>query len=432
MPSPAYVTRLSVQLRPDPARVVIRPYVPADDPPEFAAQPHSRAQRIADRVLALESEALAEELARLLEEFAGRHRNAACAFLRRFHEVQGQLIDAPDASHDQALLIGAYFCHEYSYEAAALFNPSIVPHPDQSGLPPDTIRFVMSLRGVGEGHISSITFRTGCCGPGGAPVVDPASRRAIVPRVEFLDAASPDAGVRILCDESHQLSECVIVPTTPSQRYGLEDLRLVRFVEDDGSVAYLGTYTAFSGEAIRQEVLSTSDFRNFELRPLGGAASRGKGMALFPRRIGGRYAMLARQDHENLWFLTSDRLHDWNGGLRAITPRWPWEFVQIGNCGSPIEIDEGWLVITHGVGVMRNYGIGACLLDRDDPSKLLARMSRPLVRADGGEREGYVPNVTYSCGAMVHGRVLVLPYAIADSFTTFATVPLDALLASMR
>ncbi|MCW3837310.1 glycoside hydrolase family 130 protein [Sphingomonas canadensis] len=431
MSSPAFVTRLSLQLHPDPARVVIRPYVPADDPPEFSTQPHSRAQRIADRVLTLEGAALEDEFTRLMAEFATRHQNAACAFLRRFHEVEGQLIQAAGASHEQSLLIGAYFCHEYSYEAAALFNPSIVPHPDQSGLPPDTIRFVMSLRGVGEGHVSSIAFRTGTCGPGGAPIVDPPVARSIVPRVEFLDGQSPDAGVRILCDGTHPLSECVIVPSTPSQRHGIEDLRLVRFVDDDGSSTYLGTYTAYSGQAIRQEVLRTVDFRDFELRPLTGSAASGKGMALFPRRVGGRYAMLSRHDHENLWFLTSDSLHQWSGGVRAVAPRWPWEFVQVGNCGSPIEIEEGWLVVTHGVGVMRNYGIGACLLDRDDPSKLLARMSRPLVRADGGEREGYVPNVTYSCGAMVHGRVLVLPYAIADSFTTFATVPLDALLAEM-
>lgn len=425
-----YVTRLPVMLRPDPSRVVIRPYTPAADPARFATD-HPRAQRIADRVLALDEAELGDELQRLLEDFSGRHHDVSCVFMRRFHEVRGELAGTSACSHDQALLIGAYFCHEFSYEAAALFNPSIVAHPDQSGAPEGTIRFVMSLRGVGEGHVSSATFRTGLCGPVGTLAIDPPSQRASVPRIEFLDEADKDAGVRIVCDESHDLSECVIFPTTPSQRNGIEDVRLVRFADDDGRVAYYGTYTAFGGGAIRQEMLRTDDFRRFELKPLRGDAADSKGMALFPRRIDGRYAMLGRQDNESLRFLTSDDLYEWNGGVRTVAPRWPWEFVQIGNCGSPIEIDEGWLVITHGVGAVRNYGIGACLLDRRDPSKLLARMTQPLLRSDAEERAGYVPNVAYSCGAMVHGRMLVLPYAVADSFTTFAVVPLDDLLAAM-
>ncbi|WP_447954061.1 glycoside hydrolase family 130 protein [Sphingopyxis chilensis] len=428
-----FVTRLPVLLRPDPARAVIRPYVPAADPRAAPPAEHVRAQRIADRVLALDASMLKDELHRLFEDFSDRHGCVACVFTRRFHEVNGQLIKQCSASPDQALLIGAYFCHEYSYEAAALFNPSIVPHPDQSDLPPGTVRCVLSLRGVGEGHISSVTFRTGTCGPDGALAIDPPSPRAIVPRIESLADGPPgDAGVRIICDESHDLSECVIFPITPSQRNGIEDVRLVRFVEDDGGATYYGTYTAYSGQSIRQELLQTEDFRTFELRPLSGDATVGKGMALFPRRIDGRYAALGRQDNENLWFLTSGDLHCWNGGAQAVAPRWPWEFVQIGNCGSPIEIDEGWLVITHGVGAVRNYGIGVCLLDRQNPAKLLARMTRPLLRSDPEERAGYVPNVTYSCGAMVHGRMLLLPYAVADSFTTFATVPLDQLLAAME
>ena len=224
----------------------------------------------------------------------------------------------------------------------------------------------------------------------------------------------------------------MIFPITPSQRHGIEDVRLVRFVDDDGNITYFGTYTAFSGQTIRRELLRTTDFATFELSARRGAATANKGMALFPRLIGGRYAMLGRQDHENIWIMMSNDLYDWDRGTKAVSPRWPWEFVQLGNGGSPIEIDEGWLVITHGVGAVRNYCIGACLLDRDDPSKLLARTTQPLLRPSPEERYGYVPNVAYSCGAMVHDRLLVLPYAVADSFTTFATVPIDRLLAAME
>lgn len=276
-----FVTRLPVLLRPDPARTVIRPYVPAADPRAAHPTDHTRAQRIAERVLNLDKPALTEELRRLFEDFSDRHGCVACVFTRRFHEVNGQLIEKCSVSPDQALLIGAYFCHEYSYEAAALFNPSIVPHPDQAGVPAGSVRFVLSLRGVGEGHISSVTFRTGTCGPDGAVSIDPPSPRAIVPRIESLANGIPgDTGVRIICDESHDLSECVIFPTTPSQRNGIEDVRLVHFVDDDGSATYFGTYTAYSGQAIRQELLQTDDFRNFELRPLSGDATSGKGMAL--------------------------------------------------------------------------------------------------------------------------------------------------------
>jgi predicted GH43/DUF377 family glycosyl hydrolase len=238
--------------------------------------------------------------------------------------------------------------------------------------------------------------------------------------------------VRLFCDDGHDLSETVIFPITPSQRHGIEDVRLVRFVDDDGIATYFGTYTAFSGQSIRQELLRTTDFKTFELTGLQGAATANKGMALFPRRIAGRYMMLGRQDHENIWLLSSDDLYDWQGGTKIISPRWPWEFVQIGNGGSPIEIEEGWLVLTHGVGAVRNYCIGACLLDRKDPSKLLARTRHPLIRPTPEERYGYVPNIAYTCGAIVHRRTLILPFAVADSVTTFATVPIDQLLATME
>lgn len=428
------ISHLPILLRADPSRVVIRPFVPAETPGLLAPGRRLRAQRIADRVLALDAASLRSELDQVFANLADRHRDVEHILQRRFHEVNGLLIDHCSVTDEQAVLIGAYFNEEYAFEAAALFNPSIVAHPDQAGVPAGALRFILSLRGVGEGHVSSVTFRTGICGPNGALAVDAPGSHAVAPRIENLPGGAPDdPGVRLICEENHDLSETVIFPMTLHQRHGIEDMRLVQFIEDDGTVTYFGTYTAFSGQAIRQELLRTTDFVTFELTPLRGEAAASKGMALFPRRIDGRYAMLGRQDHENIWFLTSPDLYDWqNGGKIVVAPRWPWEFIQIGNGGSPIEIDEGWLVITHGVGAVRNYCLGVCLLDRNDPTKLLGRMTRPLLRPNAEQRYGYVPNVAYTCGAMVHERTLVLPYAVADSYTTFATMPLDQLLSAMK
>lgn len=284
------------------------------------------------------------------------------------------MIDRCTVTRKQALLIGAYFSEEYAFEAAALFNSSIVLHPDQAGVAAAAVRFILTLRGVGKDHVTSVTFRTGICDADGAIIIDPLSNRTHSPSIEYIPGGSvADPGVRFVCEDNHELSEIVIFPVTPSQRHGIEDVRLVRFIDDDGTITYFGTYTAFSGRSIRQELLRTTDFKTFELAALRGAATANKGMALFPRRIAGRYHMLGRQDHENIWLLTSDNLYDWQGGTKIIAPRWPWEFVQMGNGGSPLEIDEGWLVLTHGVGAVRNYCIGACLLDRDDPSRSLAR-----------------------------------------------------------
>jgi predicted GH43/DUF377 family glycosyl hydrolase len=433
MPEPDIVTHLPILLRPDPARVVVKPYVPAEAPPGYVTKDSPRAQRVADRVHGMDEASLDRELERVFEILDRRHGDAQHILLRRYNEVNGLVVDYRAVTQKQALLIGAYFCEEYAFEAAALFNPSIVLHPDQAGLAMGAVRFILSLRGVGEGHVSSVTFRTGICAADGAITIDPPSQRAISPRIEFIPGGNPDdPGVRLHYDGNRDISEIVIFPVTPCQRHGIEDVRLVRFTDDDGNITYFGTYTAFSGHTIRQELLRTTDFKTFELTALRGAATANKGMALFPRRIAGLYHMLGRQDHENIWLLTSDDLYDWQGGTKIIAPRWPWEFVQIGNGGSPIEIDEGWLVLTHGVGAVRNYCIGACLLDRDNPSKLLARTRHPLIRPTPEERDGYVPNVAYTCGAMVHGRLLILPFAVADSVTTFATVPLDRLLAEME
>ena len=426
------MTKLPVALHSDPARVVIKPFVPAEDSTNNESKGSPRAQRIAARIVTMNEADLQLELRRVLASLKDRYRDVETILTRRFQAVNGDIISKCSVTHEQKLLIGAYFSEEYAFEAAALFNPSIVIHPNQSGVTEGSLRFILSLRGVGEGHVSSVTFRTGTWLPNGDVIIDPPSPSAITPRIEYVPGEDPDnPRVRLFCDESHDLSEIVIFPITPSQRHGIEDVRLVSFTDDNDIITYYGTFTAFSGETIRQELLSTADFATFEIRALRGEATDNKGMALFPRKINGRYAMLGRQDHETIWLLTSEDLYRWEEGKTIITPRWPWEFVQLGNSGSPIEIDEGWLVLTHGVGAVRNYCLGACLLDRDDPSKLLARTTQPLLRPNPEERFGYVPNIAYSCGAIVHNRNLLLPYALADSFTTFATVPIDTLLAAM-
>ncbi len=432
MPTNVFVNHLPIQLHADPARVVIRPFVPADDPLPSGSTAATRAQCLADRVLRLGEPELQGELNRVIASLSDRHRCVEDVLMRRYHEVNGLMIAACAVNSAQAHLIGAYFCEEYSFEAAALFNPSIVAHPDQSGIAEGSLRFIVSLRGVGEGHVSSITFRSGVFTAEATVVMDPASTQAISPRIEMIPDGEPDdPGLRLSCAESHDLSEIVIFPVTVRQRHGIEDLRMVRFVDDDGNPTYYGTYTAFGGEELREELLRTTDFATFELNALRGPAAVNKGMALFPRKIDGQYAMLSRLDHENIWFLKSNDLYNWDSGTMILSPRWVWEFVQLGNCGSPIEIDEGWLVLTHGVGPVRNYCIGACLLDTADPAKVLKRLALPLLRPSQVERDGYVPNVIYSCGGLAVGRMLILPYAVADSFTTFATLSIDALLAAM-
>lgn len=416
-------------LRPDPARTVVRPF-DLDYPEGFRVEGHSRTAAIVDRVLTLGDDALAAELALITQSLDERHRDVDALLLRRFDEVAATLPDQRKTSADQRRLIGAYFSEEYSYEAAALFNPSAVFAPDQREAPEGGVRFVLSLRGIGEGHVSSVAFRTGSWVPGAAPSVDTPSRVAVPPIIDRAEEGA--AVVQLQCGGSREISETVLFPVLPSQRQGIEDLRLVRFVEDDGGITYYGTYTAFSGAAARPELLSGEDFHSFEMRALTGAAAGAKGMALFPRRVGGTFAMLGRQDSESIWLHLSDDILHWEGGGRIVSPRYPWEFVQMGNCGSPIEIDEGWLVFTHGVGTVRNYCMGACLLDRNDPSKLLARTPQPILTPSPDERDGYVPNVVYSCGAIAAGRDVLIPYGVADSFTAFATTTVDRLLAVME
>jgi predicted GH43/DUF377 family glycosyl hydrolase len=425
-----FLNRQTLYLRPDPARVIVRPFKPTTEPRDLNPTDKARANHIVDRVLALDPQAAATQLADVLENFQGRHRNLLKTFEFRADEMEEALLAHGTFSEVQRQLIGAYFLHEYSFEASALFNPSIVPHPDQSGIPKGSLRFILSLRAVGEGHVSSLTFRAGTIAEDGSIRVDPTARLAAIPRIGNRSAGPLGDDVEVIFQPELDISERVIFPVTESQSNGIEDARFVQFRDGDRTV-YYATYTAYRGTAIRSELIETSDFLSFRMTPLKGAAARNKGMALFPRKIDGKYAMIARQDNENLYLLYSDDLHTWEGGQAILKPQFPWEFVQIGNCGSPVELEEGWLMLTHGVGPVRKYSIGAALLDKRDPSKVLARSSEPLLRPEPSEREGYVPNVVYTCGAMKHNDQLILPYAVSDTYSNFATARISALLQSL-
>jgi predicted GH43/DUF377 family glycosyl hydrolase len=369
-------------------------------------------------------------MADVLENFEGRHRNLIDIFETRAKEMEPVFEPHAAWSKTQRRLIGAYFLNEYSFEASALFNPSIVRHPDQTDAPEKGCRFILSLRAVGEGHISSLTFRSGSIAADGGVTVDPAARLATVP--EMLNSAGgPSAPtIQLIFSSNSELSERVIFPVTAAQSNGIEDARFVEFV-DGALTRYIATYTAYNGRTIHSELLETTDFRSFRMTPLRGPAARNKGMALFPRKIDGRYAMIARQDNQNLYLIYSDDLYTWDEGRPILQPKYPWEFVQIGNCGSPIELDDCWLLLTHGVGAVRRYSIGAVLLDKVDPTKVLARSREPLVYPEPTEREGYVPNVVYSCGGLHFGDYIVLPYAVSDTFSTVATIEIASLIRAL-
>ncbi len=479
------IGRTSLVLRPDSSRVFFRP---------FDSMSRERVIRILARIMALTEPEAEREARQILSDFVERHQKLREFLLKRSEQVRGELpTDAP-LSECRKLLIGAYLTQEYSLEAAALFNPSIVPHPDQSGLAEGSMRIVLSLRATGEGHISSIVFRTGEVDGEGRISINQPTRfvaaadlhpnpsyekklfeqklaelgllnsfaGAILARLEEvftweqLSATVDHAlrrdrllrpeeqgvarGVLALARANYEVSfegtarysERVIFPSTPADSRGIEDARFVLFREDDGRRTYYATYTAFDGQVTLPQLLETTDFVRFKISTLNGTEVQNKGMALFPRRIHGRYAMLSRQDNENLYLMYSDLLHFWNEKRLLLRPTFPWEFVQIGNCGSPIETEEGWLVLTHGVGPMRRYSIGAILLNRDDPSRVIGRLREPLLTPIESEREGYVPNVVYSCGALVHAGQLILPYAMSDQCASFATVQLKELIEELK
>ncbi len=428
-PPPSSLEILPTRLEADASRVVIRPFHLGW---QARSAPNARVRRLVEDILGLDDYTVAREYAYVLRDFGQRHWQTENVFRTRFEEVARHLeLDSTRLSRERQLLIGAYFCHEYTYAAAALMNPSIVPHPDQSGMTGGAERFVLSMRAVGEGHISSIAFREGIVRPDGEFDLWPESAFATAIDEVPCDADEDCVGLR---DSDSTLSNTVIFPITEQQANGLEDLRLVRFDHGKGDFEWIGTYTAYSGSSIRSELLRTRDFTRFTLGPVHGKAGRDKGMALFPERIGGKYRMIGRQDGKNLYLLTSDTLDRWDDdGRLLMEPAFPWEFVQIGNCGSPVRTDRGWLLLTHGVGPMRKYSLGCALLDLEDPARVIARTPRPLLTAIDDDRHGYVPNVIYSCGMhLTKGNVLLVPYGISDSAIGFARIGLEALFDELQ
>lgn len=421
---------LDTRLHADPSRVVLRPFHlgwQADK-----AKP-LRAERLVEDIAGLSERAVHREYTRVIKDFAERHWQTEQVFDARYATLEQALgLYSRGYSRERKRLIGAFFCHEYTYAAAALMNPSIVPHPDQSGMVEGSCRFVMSLRAVGEGHISSVVFREGIAHADGSFELWPQSHFATAVQLRNETPAIGDVPVTVHRHPESSLSNTVIFPITEQQSNGLEDLRMVRLVHDDGSYEWIGTYTAYSGSSIRSELMRTHDFRSFVLEPITGRAGRNKGMALFPQKIDGNYVMVGRQDGKNLYLLRSDRLNCWDDdGVLLMEPRYPWEFIQIGNCGSPILTDAGWLIFTHGVGAMRKYALGCALLDAKDPSKLIGRTREPVLTAEDADRSGYVPNVVYTCGVLQVGEKLLIPYGISDSAVGFATTRIDDLLSLM-
>ncbi len=414
------VKRTNIVIEPDRKRVLLR---------DFEIGNQERRIKIINRILALSEERIKEELAKVKKDFQDRHKKVPQFFLQRFEEVKEDSTTDVGLSDERKMLIGAYFSHEYSIESAALFNPSMIWHPDQSHLPEGSKRFIVSLRATGEGHISSITFRSGVVDKHCNIKLDEPEKYVTSSKIISIQAQS---NYKIVFSENVSLSERVIFPSMPAEVNGIEDVRFVEFTNDDGTIVYYGLYTAFDGKAITPQLIKTTDFLHFEISRLSGTAVQNKGMALFPKKINNKYAMISRQDGENIYIMSSDKIHSWNDKTMLLEPAYQWEFIQLGNCGSPIETEEGWLLLTHGVGAMRKYTMGAVLLDLDNPSKIIGRIIEPILSPDENEREGYVPNVVYSCGGQIHNGELIIPYAMSDYASSFATINVNELIAELK
>ena len=473
--------RTKIVIKPDYKRVLYSPFTIASE---------ERIIKIIGRILTLSEKEVHKELKQVMKEFEERHQRLLNFYLNRFEQMKKYLLTDQLLSDERKLLVGAYFTQEYSLESAALFNPSMIWHPDQSDLPEGSRRFILSLRATGEGHISSITFRMG--------IIDKEYRISIITPTRYVatseNITNPvyekilfekklieldllndfaktilntlddnftitdlEESIKILVrpfknkggeneltakgilslalsnyeiqyNPDQRLSERIIFPHSPSEINGIEDARFVEFIDDDGQRTYYATYTAYDGKVVFPQLLETKDFLHYKISTLNGPEVKNKGMALFPRKINGHYAMISRQDNENIFLMYSEHLHFWYTKQLILKPTYPWEFVQLGNCGSPIETDAGWLVLSHGVGAMREYSIGAFLLDKEDPSKVIGRLEEPLLTANESEREGYVPNVVYSCGGAIYGDELIIPYAMSDHASSFAKVNVGELL----
>jgi len=482
--------RIRVERKPnriigDTSRVITRPHLPDD--------PH-RIYRIIGRIMDLPDGSAKDLITKILKDFSSRHEDIHHIFARHLDRVKDFLPEGVLLNDVQKALIGAYFTKEYAIESAALFNPSIVLHPDQSHLEKNCLRFVMSLRATGEGHVCSIVFRSGILNRHNTFCFDPVSdfvetpdlkkdpaynrtifrlklnemmtgneisayvldrlpeeftSRELIEQIDLLKTTPlfpqakqkttfsfitwlADSNYEMSFHPDHRISERVIFPVSKNESRGIEDARFVQFFDDNKEVTYYATYTAYNGKTILPQLIETKDFIHFKILTLNGKAVQNKGMALFPRKINGQYVMLSRQDGENNHIMFSDNLHFWQTSQIIQEPEQPWEFVQIGNCGSPLETDRGWIVLTHGVGPMRQYCIGAILLDLENPTRIIARLDEPLLTPNEKEREGYVPNVVYSCGSIIHQKELVIPYAMSDINSGIATVPVKDLLNAMR
>jgi predicted GH43/DUF377 family glycosyl hydrolase len=479
------VKRKKKKIQGDPSRVITRLHIP-----DGAHRIRKIIQRITD-LPDMDAEKLLEEI---MLDFSERHKDIRRVFERSLNEVRDHVPRDAVLSETKRALIGAYFTMEYSVESAALFNPSIVLHPDQSHLDKGSLRFIMSLRAIGEGHVSSIVFRSGILDRDNTFIFDPISDYVERPDIRLnqvydrylfqlklnemeacnevtahiLDQLPEDftynelkekigaLSARPIFSEArqnrtfeimywlansnyevdfhpdHRISERVIFPVSKNESRGIEDARFVQFFDDNGEVTYYATYTAYNGFTILPQLIETKDFIKFKVITLNGKAVKNKGMALFPRKIDGSYVMLSRQDGENNHIMFSDNIHFWQESKIIQEPTRPWEFIQIGNCGSPLETDQGWIVLTHGVGPMRQYCIGAMLLDLENPAKIIARLKEPLLAPCEEEREGYVPNVVYTCGAIFHNSDLVIPYGMSDISSGIATVKVSELIDCMH
>jgi predicted GH43/DUF377 family glycosyl hydrolase len=477
------VKRKKTKITRDTSRVITRAHIPGN---------MARIPKIIDRVIKLTENEATDLLQNVNFNFSDRHKNIENIFTDNFNKVSEYVSLKETISSTKKLLIGAYFTMEYSVESAALFNPSIVPHPNQNGVSPGSLRFIMSLRATGEGHISSIVFRSGIIMNNCSFLFEPLSEFVETPKIrhdQFYDRhlfklklkdmnawnersasvfeklsenftfaelkssidtlhmnlkdVSKDEAIKniywlansnyfIKFKTENEISERVIFPVSENENRGIEDARFVKFLDDNGEVTYYATYTAYNGLSILPHLLVTKDFLNFDIITLNGKAVQNKGMALFPRKIKDKYVMLSRQDGENNYIMFSDHLHFWQEAKIIQEPTRPWEFMQIGNCGSPIETSAGWLMLTHGVGPMRQYSIGAMLLDLENPTKIIARLEEPLLAPNEEEREGYVPNVVYSCGSLIHNNMLIIPYAMSDITSGIATVEVNELISCMK
>jgi len=479
------VKRKKTKILGDTSRVITRRHIPHGA---------HRIPKIIQRIVDLPDRTAENLLSQIILDFSERHKDIRRVFERHLNEVKEYVPRDAVLNETKMALIGAYFTMEYSVESAALFNPSIVLHPDQSHLDKGSLRFIMSLRAIGEGHVSSIVFRSGILDEHNTFIFDPVSDYIERPDVRLnpiydrhlfelklnemeacdevtahlLDQLPEDftynelsekigalrarpifskerqnqtfeimywlanSNYEVGFDPDHKISERVIFPVSESESSGIEDARFVQFFDDNGEVTYYATYTAYNGLTILPQLIETKDFTRFKIMTLNGKAVKNKGMALFPRKIDGSYVMLSRQDGENNHIMFSDNIHFWQESKIIREPTRPWEFIQIGNCGSPLETDQGWIVLTHGVGPMRQYCIGAMLLDLENPAKIIACLEEPLLTPHKEEREGYVPNVVYTCGAIFHNTDLVIPYGMSDIKCGIATVGVRELINCMH